>query len=47
MSVLAWNCRGLGTPSAIRILTEEVKEKNPVVVFLAEMKASIERMKGF
>ena len=47
MSVLAWNCRGLGTPPAICTLTEEVKKQNPVVVFLAETKANTERMKGF
>ncbi|XP_050242088.1 uncharacterized protein LOC126691051 [Quercus robur] len=47
MSVLAWNCRGLGTPPAVRTLTEEVKEKNPILVFLAETKATTERMKGF
>ena len=43
----AWNCRGLGTPLAIRTLTEEVKKQNPVVVFLAETKANTDRMKGF
>ena len=47
MSVLAWNCRGVGTPPAIRTLTEEVKNQNPVVVFLSETKANTERMKGF
>ena len=47
MSVLAWNCQGLGTPPAIRTLTEEVKKQNLVVVFLVEMKANTDRMKGF
>ena len=47
MSVLAWNCWGLGTPPAIRTLTEEVRKLNPVVVFLAETKANTDRMKGF
>ena len=47
MSVLAWNCRGLGTPPAIRTLIEEVRKLNPVVVFLAETKANTNRMKGF
>ncbi|KAL4652321.1 hypothetical protein ACB092_01G224700 [Castanea dentata] len=47
MSVLAWNCRGLGSPLAIRTLTEEVKGKNPVVVFLAETKVNTDRKKGF
>ena len=47
MSVLAWNCRGLVTSPAVRTLIDEVKKKNPVLVFLVETKASIERMKGF
>ena len=41
ISVLAWNCQGLGTPLAIRTLIEEVKKQNPVVVFLAEMKRTL------
>ena len=47
MSVLSWNCRGLGSPSAICTLTEEVKGKTLVVVFLAETKATTNGMKGF
>lgn len=47
MIVLAWNCRGLGALPAIRTLTEVVKRKNYIVVFLVETKASIDRMKGF
>ena len=47
MSVLAWDCRGLGTPPAIRTLIEEMNEKIPVVVFLAKTKANTDRMKGF
>ena len=47
MSVLAWNYQGLWTPPTIRTLTEEVKVKNPILVFLAETKATIDRMKGF
>ena len=47
MSILAWNCRGLGTSPAVRTLTDEVKKKNPMLVFLVETKASTKRMKGF
>nr|POF10544.1 hypothetical protein CFP56_45935 [Quercus suber] len=47
MSVLAWNCWGLGASPVVRTLTEVVKQKNPVVIFLVETKASIDRMKGF
>ena len=47
MSILAWNCRGLGTSPAVRTLTDEVKKKNPMLVFLVETKAGTKRMKGF
>lgn len=45
--MLAWNCRGLGSHPAVRILTDEVKSKNPTLVFLSETKASVSQMKGF
>ena len=47
MSVLAWNCRGLGSPPAARILTDDVKSKNPILIFLVETKARSSKMKGF
>lgn len=47
MSLLAWNCRGLGSPLMVRILTDEVKSKQPILVFLVETKASINEMEGF
>ena len=47
MSILAWNCRGLGSPPVVRILIDEEKSKNPILVFLVETKASSSRMKGF
>ena len=46
MSVLAWNCRGLGSTPAVRLLTEEARSKNPTLVFLAETKAQLSRIKG-
>ena len=45
--MLAWNCRGLGSPPAVRILIYKVKSKNPILVFLVETKASLSRTKGF
>ena len=45
MSVPAWNFRGLGSPPAVRILIDEVKSKNPVLVFLVETKVSSSRVK--
>ena len=47
MSVLAWNCRGLGASLVVCTLIEVVKQKNLVVIFLVKVKASIDRMKGF
>ena len=47
MSVLAWNCWGLGTPPAIHTLTKEVKKQNPVVVFLVDRRVNTKSMKGF
>ena len=47
MSVLSWNCRGIGSPLGVRILTDKVKSKNSILVFLVETKSSLSRMKGF
>ena len=46
MSILAWNCRGLGSSLAVRTLTDAVKEMDPLLVFLSETKASKGRIKG-
>ena len=46
MSILAWNCRGLGSSLAIRTLTNPVKERDPLLVFLSETKAGTGRIKG-
>ncbi|CAN0906741.1 hypothetical protein LINGRAHAP2_LOCUS24423 [Linum grandiflorum] len=36
MIVLAWNCRCLGNPRAVRVLGELVTAHRPDVVFLSE-----------
>ena len=46
MSVLSWNCGVLGSSPTVRTLTDEVKAKNPILVFLSETKASTSWMKG-
>ena len=46
MMLLAWNCRGLGSTLAVCVLTDEVKAMDPTLVFLAEMKADVNRIKG-
>ena len=46
MSLLAWNCQGLGSAPTVRSLTDVVKFFDPVLVFLSETKASLNRIKG-
>ena len=36
MSILSWNCRGLGQPRTVQVLTDLVKHKKPSFVFLME-----------
>ena len=36
MSLLIWNCRGLGNPRTVRELGDYIQAKDPSVVFLAE-----------
>lgn len=36
MSCLAWNCRGLANPRAIRFLKEIIHQLRPNIVFLSE-----------
>jgi exonuclease III len=38
MSLLSWNCRGLGSPRTVKDLCQLVKEKKPNMVFLMETK---------
>lgn len=39
--ILAWNCQGLRSSLAIQTLTDEVKAKNLILVFLAKTKARV------
>ncbi|XP_031095115.1 uncharacterized protein LOC115999403 [Ipomoea triloba] len=36
MSLLTWNCRGLGNPTAVRVLADLIRTKRPSLVFLME-----------
>lgn len=36
MKILAWNCRGLGSPRAVRALLDVQKQAQPDVIFLSE-----------
>ena len=44
MNPLAWNCRGLGNPRAVRALRGLRKMKDPKVLFLSETKLNTEEM---
>ena len=48
MSVLSWNCRGLGQPQTVQMLVELVKWKKPNFIFLIETlcnRNKLERLK--
>ncbi|KAL0433563.1 UNVERIFIED_CONTAM: hypothetical protein Slati_2690600 [Sesamum latifolium] len=38
MSLLVWNCQGLGSPWTVRVLSELIRLHNPALVFLSETK---------
>jgi exonuclease III len=44
MSILCWNCRGLGNPRTVRDLCRLVKEKKPNLVFLIETKLRTDKL---
>jgi len=46
MSLLSWNCRGLGQPRKVRDLHHMVKERRPTFVFLMETISSKQQMEG-
>lgn len=45
MLILSWNCRGLGSPTAVQDLRRVVRRFKPWVVFLCETKLSAFEMK--
>lgn len=38
MSLLGWNCRGMGNPRAVRFLKETISQYRPCLIFLSEIK---------
>ena len=46
MTILSWNCRGLGSSLAVRTLIDEVKARDPLLVFLAKTKVGESKLKG-
>lgn len=46
MTIIVWNCWGLGSSLAVRTLTDKVRTKDPMLVFLVKMKTRENRMNG-
>lgn len=44
MSLLSWNCRGFGNLRTVNALKNVVKQEEPTIVFLVEMKSDLEWM---
>lgn len=44
MSILFWNCRGLGNPTTIQVLVDLIHTKRPKLVFLMETLANHNKM---
>ena len=44
MSLLVWNCRGLGNPRIVKELGDYIQAKDPTFVFLAETWADNARL---
>ena len=47
MSILAWNCRGLGSDATVGELRYLVKKYRPALIFLSESKMGEDRAEGF
>ena len=45
MSLLSWNCRGLGNPQTVNTLKKVIRLEDPNLVFLMETKSYEERVK--
>lgn len=44
MSVLSWNCRGLGSPRTIHFIKEITQQKKPNIIFLSETLVKVEKI---
>ena len=44
MSLLSWNCRGLGNQQIVNALKKIIKAQVPNLVFLMETKSNIDQM---
>ena len=46
MSLISWNCQGLGNPWTVRSLHDLVKENNPSILFLMETRMKAIEVEG-
>ena len=46
MTILSWNCRGLGNQWAVKVLSHLVRVKAPKILFLMETKRMVEEMRS-
>ncbi|XP_031099776.1 uncharacterized protein LOC116003973 [Ipomoea triloba] len=44
MSILSWNCPGLGNPATVQVLVDLVHSKKPSIIFLAETFAGTNKL---
>ena len=44
MSLISWNCRGLGNPRTIKALQKVIQREEPILVFLMETKLNKEKI---
>lgn len=47
MSLLCWNCNGLGNPQNIQELSDRIRAQDPSIVFIAETWLTEARLKNF
>lgn len=44
MSIISWNCRGLGNPRTVQVLLDLVNNKKPNFVFLIETRCTSDKL---
>ncbi|KAK1388963.1 Endo/exonuclease/phosphatase domain-containing protein [Heracleum sosnowskyi] len=44
MSIISWNCQGMGPPWKLQFLKDVIRQQRPAFVFLCEMLSNKEKM---